>query len=59
MNKKIIAVNCGPRKGFNTDKLIEEAINGAKSKGYEVEKFDLYKLEHRAERIERALEGKV
>ncbi|MBQ2232488.1 MAG: flavodoxin family protein [Erysipelotrichaceae bacterium] len=45
MNKKIIAVNCGPRKGFNTDTLIEEAINGAKSKGYEVEKFDLYKLE--------------
>ena len=31
MNKKIIAVNCGPRKGFNTDTLIEEAINGAKS----------------------------
>ena len=26
MSKKIIAVNAGPRKGFNTDTLINEAI---------------------------------
>jgi multimeric flavodoxin WrbA len=28
MSKKIIAVNAGPRKGFNTDTLINEAIKG-------------------------------
>ena len=37
MNKKIIAVNCGPRKGFNNETLIEEAINVSKAKGYDVE----------------------
>jgi len=26
MTKKIIAVNAGPRKGWNTDTLIDEAI---------------------------------
>ncbi len=29
MSKKIISVNAGPRKGFNTDTLINEAIKGA------------------------------
>ena len=43
--KKIIAVNCGPRKGWNTDTLIGSAIKGAVSSGAEVEKFDLYRLE--------------
>ena len=33
MSKKIIAVNAGPRKGFNTDTLINEAIKGAESQG--------------------------
>ena len=28
MSKKIIAFNAGPRKGFNTDTLINEAIKG-------------------------------
>jgi hypothetical protein len=28
MSKKIIAVNAGPRKGFNPDTLINEAIKG-------------------------------
>ena len=30
MAKKIIAVNAGPRKGWNTDTLITEASEGAK-----------------------------
>ena len=45
MSKKIIAVNAGPRKGWNTDTLIDEAINGAKSAGAEVQKFNLFRLE--------------
>ena len=28
MSKKIVAVNAGPRKGWNTDTLIDEAIKG-------------------------------
>lgn len=45
MSKKIVAVNAGPRKGWNTDTLIDEAIRGAEAAGAEVEKFDLFKLE--------------
>ena len=45
MAKKIIAVNAGPRKGWNTDTLIEEAIKGAESAGAEVQNFDLFRLE--------------
>lgn len=45
MNKKIVAVNAGPRKGRNTDTLIEEAIKGAQAAGAEVVKFDLFRLE--------------
>ena len=45
MGKKIIAVNAGPRKGWNTDTLITEAAKGAESIGAVVEKFDLYRLE--------------
>ena len=33
MSKKIIAVNAGPRKGWNTDTLIDEAIKGAEAAG--------------------------
>jgi len=29
MNKKIIAVNAGPRTGWNTDLLLSEASKGA------------------------------
>ena len=39
MSKKIIAVNAGPRKGWNTDTLVDEAIKGAKSEGAEVKKI--------------------
>ena len=45
MAKKIIAVNAGPRKGWNTDTLIDEAIKGAESAGAEVQKFNLFRLE--------------
>ena len=40
MSKKIIAVNAGPRMGWNTETLISEA-----SKGAEVERFNLFRLE--------------
>lgn len=45
MSKKIIAVNAGPRKGWNTDTLINEAVKGAEENGAEVTKFDLFRLE--------------
>ena len=45
MAKKIIAVNAGPRKGWNTDTLIKEAVKGAEEAGATVEYYDLFKLE--------------
>ena len=45
MHKQIIAVNAGPRKGWNTDTLITEASKGAESAGAAVERFDLFRLE--------------
>ena len=45
MSKKIIAVNVGPRKGWNTDTWIAEAAKGAESTGATVERFDLFQLE--------------
>ena len=45
MNKKIIAVNAGPRMGWNTETLITEASKGAESAGAAVERFDLFRLE--------------
>ena len=45
MGKKIIVVNAGPRKGWNTDSLLTEASKGAESAGAEVERFDLFQLE--------------
>ena len=41
----IIAINGSPRKGWNTDLLVEEAARGAAEVGATVEKVDLYKLE--------------
>jgi multimeric flavodoxin WrbA len=43
--KHIIAINAGPRNGWNTDILIREAAKGAESEGAEVEIIDLYKLD--------------
>lgn len=45
MGKKIVAVNAGPRTGWNTDTLLAEAIKGAESCGAEVIRFDLYRLD--------------
>jgi len=45
MAKTIVAVNAGPRKGWNTDMLVNKAAEGAASKGAEIQHFDLYKLE--------------
>ena len=45
MNKKIVAVNAGPRMGWNTETLIAEASMGAESAGATVERFDLFRLE--------------
>ena len=42
---RIVAVNGSPRKGWNTDLLVEEAAKGAEAAGAEVARFDLYKLE--------------
>lgn len=43
--KKIVVVNAGPRKGWNTDTLISEAAKGAEAMGAKIERFDLYRLE--------------
>ncbi len=43
--KKIVAVNAGPRMGWNTDTLVSEAARGAKAAGAEIIRFDLFKLE--------------
>ncbi len=43
--KKIVAVNAGPRNGWNTDRLVREATKGAESMGAEVTYVSLYQLE--------------
>lgn len=45
MSKKIVVVNAGPRKGWNTDTLLTEAANGARSAGAETDIFELFRLE--------------
>lgn len=45
MGKKIVVVNAGPRKGWNTDTIISEAARGAEENGAEIIRFDLFKLE--------------
>lgn len=45
MSKKIVVVNAGPRKGWNTDTLLTEASKGAESAGADVVRFDLFRLE--------------
>lgn len=44
-NKKIVVVNSGPRKGWNTDSLLTQAAKAAEDLGASVERFDLFKLE--------------
>ena len=43
--KKIIAVNAGPRKNWNTAQLIKAACEGAKEEGAEVKVYNMYDLE--------------
>ena len=45
MSKRIVAVNAGPRKGWNTDTLISEAAKGAENAGAQIERFDLFRLD--------------
>ena len=45
MGKKIVVVNAGPRKGWNTDTLLSEAAKGAESAGADIISFDLFRLE--------------
>jgi len=45
LGKKIVVVNAGPRKGWNTDTLLTEAAKGAESAGAEIVRFDLFRLE--------------
>ena len=45
MGKRIVVVNAGPRKGWNTDILLSEVSDGAVSAGAEIQRFDLFKLE--------------
>ena len=45
MGKRIVVVNAGPRKGWNTDILLTEAAKGAEEAGAEIIRFDLFKLE--------------
>jgi len=44
---KIIAVNGSPRKKWNTATLLEKAMEGASSKGAEVELVHLYDLDYK------------
>jgi len=44
---KIIAVNGSPRKKWNTATLLEKAIEGASSRGAEVELVHLYDLDYK------------
>ncbi len=43
--KKIVVVNAGPRKNWNTDLMLKEAAKGAEAAGAEIQFFDLYRLE--------------
>ena len=45
MGRKIVAVNAGPRKGWNTETLITQASKGAEEAGAQVQRFDLFRLE--------------
>ena len=48
MGKRIVVVNAGPRKGWNTDILLSEAAKGAEEAGAEIIRFDLFKIDPQA-----------
>ncbi|MBE6464460.1 MAG: flavodoxin family protein [Eggerthellaceae bacterium] len=43
--KRIVAVNAGPRKKWNTAQMIAAACEGAKEAGAQIEYFDLFDLD--------------
>lgn len=45
MSRKIVAVNAGPRQGWNTGTVLSSAAEGAEDAGAEIIRFDLYRLE--------------
>ena len=45
MGRKIVVVNAGPRRGWNTDTLITEAAKGVEAAGAEIVRFDLFRME--------------
>ena len=45
MAKTIVAVNAGPRMGWNTETLLSHASRGAEAAGASVVRFDLFRLE--------------
>lgn len=45
MSKKVVVVNAGPRRGWNTDTLLSEAALGAEEVGANAQKFDLFRLD--------------
>ena len=45
MSRKIVVVQAGPRKGWNTDTLVRDAAAGAEEAGAELQCFDLFDLE--------------
>ena len=45
MEKRIVVVNAGPRRGWNTDTLISEAARGAEDAGATIQRFDLFRLD--------------
>lgn len=45
MMKKIIAINGSPRKNWNTQTLLQQALKGAEDAGAQTEMLDLYKLD--------------
>jgi multimeric flavodoxin WrbA len=44
VKNKILGIVGSPRKGGNTDLLVDEVLKGAKEIGAETEKINLYKL---------------
>lgn len=43
---KVIGINGSPRKNKNSATMLEHALQGAASKGAEIERFDLYSLNY-------------
>lgn len=45
--KKVIAINGSPRKGWNTDKLLQNALKGAEDAGAETKIINLFDLDYK------------